>query len=63
MVDLPNMVASAIERNVPNFRLQIAFNNSITTKKIREILPKKMRLVTLTSSTKVRENLKIGTQS
>ena len=58
MVDLPNMVASAIESERSQFSVAVLLsNNSITTKKIREILPKKMRLVTLTSSTKVRENL------
>ena len=58
MVDLPNMVASAMRVERSQFSLcRLLSNNSITTKKIREILPKKMRLVTLTSSTKVRENL------
>jgi len=58
MVDLPNMVASAIESERSQFSVAVLLSNSsITTKKIREILPKKMRLVTLTSSAKVRENL------
>ena len=59
MVDLPNMVASAIESNRVSFNAAVLLsNNSRTAQKIREILPKKLRMVTLTSSTKVSENLK-----
>ena len=59
MVDLPTMVASAIESERSSFTAAVLLsNNSRTVKKIREILPKKLRLVTLTSSTKVSESLK-----
>ena len=52
------MVASAIESERSEFSVAVLLSNSsITAKKIREVLPKKLRLVTLTSSTKVRENL------
>lgn len=58
MVDLPKMVASAIEGERSDFSVAVLLSNSsITAKKIREVLPKKLRLVTLTSSAKVRENL------
>ena len=58
MVDLPNMVASAIESQRSEFSVALLLSNSsITAKKIREIIPKKLRLITLTSSSKVRENL------
>lgn len=59
MVDLPTIVASAIESERSSFTAAVLLsNNSRTVKKIREILPKKLRLVTLTSSTKVSESLK-----
>ena len=59
MVDLPNLVASAIENDRSSFTAAVLLsNNSRTVKKIREILPKKLRLVTLTSSAKVSESLK-----
>ena len=59
MVDLPTMVASAIESERSSFTAAVLLsNNSRTVKKIREILPKKLRMVTLTSSTKVSESLK-----
>ena len=52
------MVASAIEGDRSDFSVAVLLSNSsITAKKIREVLPKKLRLVTLTSSSKVRENL------
>ena len=52
------MVASAIEGKRSDFSVAVLLSNSsITAKKIREVLPKKLRLVTLTSSSKVRENL------
>ena len=52
------MVASAIEGERSDFSVAVLLSNSsITAKKIREVLPKKLRLVTLTSSSKVRENL------
>ena len=52
------MVASAIEGERSNFSVAVLLSNSsITAKKIREVLPKKLRLVILTSSSKVRENL------
>ncbi len=58
MVDLPKLVASAIEGERSDFSVAVLLSNSsITAKKIREVLPKKLRLVTLTSSSKVRENL------
>ncbi|MGB0602531.1 MAG: DNA integrity scanning protein DisA nucleotide-binding domain protein [Candidatus Poseidoniaceae archaeon] len=58
MVDLPKMVASAIEGERSDFSVAVLLSNSsITAKKIREVLPKKLRLVTLTSSAKVRDNL------
>jgi len=53
------MVASAIESERSSFTAAVLLsNNSRTVKKIREILPKKLRMVTLTSSTKVSESLK-----
>jgi len=59
VVDLPTIVASAIESERSSFTAAVLLsNNSRTVKKIREILPKKLRLVTLTSSTKVSESLK-----
>jgi len=59
VVDLPTMVASAIESERSSFTAAVLLsNNSRTVKKIREILPKKLRMVTLTSSTKVSESLK-----
>ena len=58
MVDLPDMVASAIESDRTSFSAAVLLsNNSRTAKKIREVLPKKIRMVTLTSSAKVNENL------
>ena len=59
MVDLPNMVASAIDNELSGFSVAVLLsNNSRTAKKIREILPSKLRMVTLTSSTKVSDALK-----
>ena len=58
MVDLPKLVASAIEGERSDFSVAVLLSNSsITAKKIREVLPEKLRLVTLTSSAKVRDNL------
>lgn len=58
MVDLPSMVASAIEGERSDFSVAVLLSNSsITAKKIRDVLPKKLRLLTLTSSSKVKENL------
>ncbi len=58
MVDLPNMVASAIEGDRSPFSAAVLLsNNSRTAKKIKESLPGKLRMVTLTSSQKVAENL------
>lgn len=52
------MVASAIEGERSDFSVAVLLSNSsITAKKIRAVLPKQLRLVTLTSSAKVRENL------
>ena len=52
------MVASAIEGERSDFSVAVLLSNSsITAKKIRAVLPIKLRLVTLTSSAKVRENL------
>ena len=59
MVDLPNLVASAIENERSGFSTAVLLsNNSRTVRKIREVLPPKLRLITLTSSAKVSENLK-----
>ena len=59
MVDLPNLVASAIENERAGFSTAVLLsNNSRIAMKIREALPTKMRMITLTSSTKVSENLK-----
>lgn len=58
MVDLPSMVASAIEGERSDFSVAVLLSNSsITARKIRDVLPKKLRLLTLTSSSKVKENL------
>ena len=58
MVDLPTLVASAIESERSSFSAAVILsNNSRTVKRIREILPKTLRLVALTSSTKVSESL------
>ena len=58
MVDLPTLVASAIESERSSFSAAVILsNNSRTVKRIREILPKKLRLVALTSSTKVSDSL------
>ena len=57
MVDLPNMVASAIEGERSDFSVAVLLSNSsITARKIRDVL-QKVRLLTLTSSSKVKENL------
>lgn len=59
MVDLPNLVASAIENERSGFSTAVLLsNNSRTVRKIREVLPPKLRLITLTSSAKVADNLK-----
>ncbi|MGY8745048.1 MAG: DNA integrity scanning protein DisA nucleotide-binding domain protein [Candidatus Poseidoniales archaeon] len=59
MVDLPNLVASAIENERSGFSTAVLLsNNSRTVRKVREVLPPKLRLITLTSSAKVSENLK-----
>ena len=59
MVDLPNLVASAIEDERSGFSTAVLLsNNSRTVRKVREVLPPKLRLITLTSSAKVSENLK-----
>ena len=59
MVDLPNLVASAIENERSGFSTAVLLsNNSRTVRKIREVLPPKLRLITLTSSAKVSDNLK-----
>lgn len=58
MVDLPSMVASAIEGERSDFSVAVLLSNSsITARKIRDVLPKKLRLLTLTSSSKVKQNL------
>ena len=57
MVDLPTLVASAIESERSSFSAAVPFPTSRTVKRIREILPKKLRLVALTSSAKVSESL------
>jgi len=59
MVDLPNLVASAIEDERSGFSTAVLLsNNSRTVRRVREVLPPKLRLITLTSSAKVSENLK-----
>ena len=59
MVDLQNLVASAIENERSGFSTAVLLsNNSRTVRKIREVLPPKLRLITLTSSAKVSDNLK-----
>ena len=59
MVDLPNLVASAIESDRSGFSAAVILsNNSRTVRKIREVVPSKLRMVTLTSSAKVSESLK-----
>ena len=59
MVDLPNLVASAIENERSGFTTAVLLsNNSRMIMKIRDVLPPKMRLKTITSSNKVSENLK-----
>ncbi len=59
MVDLPNLVASAIENERSGFSVAVLLsNNSRTVGKVREVLPPKLRLITLTSSAKVSEKLK-----
>ena len=59
MVDLPNLVASTIANERSGFSNAVLLsNNSRTVRKIREILPPKLRLITLTSSAKVADNLK-----
>tara|TARA_Y100000994_G_scaffold217953_1_gene195655 strand:+ start:1764 stop:2612 length:849 start_codon:yes stop_codon:yes gene_type:complete len=59
MVDLPNLVASAIENERSGFSTAVLLsNNSRMIMKIRDVLPPKMRLKTITSSNKVSENLK-----
>lgn len=59
MVDLPNLVASAIENERSGFSTAVLLsNNSRTVRRIREVLPPKLRLIALTSSAKVSENLK-----
>ena len=52
-------MASAIDNERSGFSVAVLLsNNSRTAKKIREILPSKLRMVTLTSSTKVSDALK-----
>lgn len=59
MVDLPKLVASAIENERSGFSVAVLLsNNSRTVGKVREALPPKLRLITLTSSAKVSEKLK-----
>ena len=59
MVDLPKLVASAVENDRPGFSAAIILsNNSRIVRLIREVLPSKLRLVALTSSVKVSESLK-----
>ena len=59
MVDLPKLVASAVENDRLGFSAAIILsNNSRIVRLIREVLPSKLRLVALTSSVKVSESLK-----
>jgi DNA integrity scanning protein DisA with diadenylate cyclase activity len=59
VVDLPNLVASAIANDRSGFSAAVLLsNNSRTVRKIREVVPSNLRMVTLTSSTKVSDSLK-----
>ncbi len=59
MVDLPNLVASAIANDRSGFSAAVLLsNNSRTVRRIRDVVPSNLRLVTLTSSTKVSDSLK-----
>mgnify|MGYP001405951168 CR=1 FL=1 len=59
MVDLPNLVASAVDNERSGFSVAVLLsNNSRTVGKVREVLPPKLRLITLTSSAKVSEKIK-----
>jgi len=59
MVDLPKLVASAIDNERSGFSAAVILsNNSRIVRQVREVLPSKLRVVALTSSAKVSENLK-----
>ena len=56
MVDLPAMVASAIESERSSFTAAVLLsNNSRTVKKLREILPKKLRMVRVLPASSIPE--------
>ena len=58
MVDLPNLVASTIDNDATGFTTSVLLsNNSRIITSIAEILPKKTKLVAMTSSQKVIETL------
>ena len=58
MVDLPNLVASTIDNDATGFSTSVLLsNNSRIITSIAEILPKKTKLVAMTSSQKVIETL------
>ncbi|MDC3297931.1 DNA integrity scanning protein DisA nucleotide-binding domain protein [Candidatus Poseidoniaceae archaeon] len=59
MVDLPNLVASAIANDKSGFSAAVLLsNNSRTVRKIREVVPSNLGMVTMTSSSKVSDSLK-----
>ena len=58
MVDLPNLVASTIDNDATGFTTSVLLsNNARIITSIAEILPKKTKLVAMTSSQKVIETL------
>ncbi len=59
MVDLPSLVAAAIENDRSGFTAAVLLsNNSRTARRVQEVLPKGLKMVTLTSSAKVSDSLK-----
>ena len=59
MVDLPNLVASAVANDKSGFSAAVLLsNNSRTVRKIREVVPSNLGMVTMTSSSKVSDSLK-----
>ena len=58
MVDLPKLVSATLESERQGFNIAVLIcNNSRKAKQIAEVLPKNIKLKTLTSSAKVAENL------
>jgi DNA integrity scanning protein DisA with diadenylate cyclase activity len=59
LVDLPALVQSAIENEKQQFSAAVLLtNNSRMARRVSEVLPKKLTLVIMTSSSKVAESLK-----